>query len=138
MTGVRVTFVDDEPNGLATLVGGLIEANLAQHPSRGDLLRSAVVCLTATDAEVGVTITLEPGAVTIENGVNGRADLHVTTDSRSLLGLSATPLRAGVPDPFHREGRAAVRSVFAGRTQVKGLVRHPITLVRLNRLLSVV
>jgi hypothetical protein len=29
-----VEYVDEEPNGLAAILGGLIEANLAQHPER--------------------------------------------------------------------------------------------------------
>ncbi len=135
---VTISYVDDEPNGLASLVGDLIEANIARHPDRGDLLQPAIVGLTATDAGVAVTIMLAPGHVTIANGMNGNADLHVVTDARSLLGLSATPLRLGLPDLTHPEGRAVVRAVLARRTRVEGMLRHPIALARLNRLLSVV
>jgi hypothetical protein len=36
---VTVRFADDEPNGLADLVGRLIEANLERRPELRNLLR---------------------------------------------------------------------------------------------------
>jgi hypothetical protein len=139
VTGATVTFVDDEPNGLASMVGGLIAANLRHDPRRAELLKPAVIALVATDADTGITITLAPGSVAIANGAaDGRADLRVTTDGRSLIELAATPLRLGLPDVFHPEGRMVARKVLKKRIRIDGLVRHPATLSRLARLLSVV
>jgi PKD repeat protein len=63
-----VTYVDVEPNGLAVMVGGLIEANLAQHPRRAGLLRRAVVDLVAIDADVAVSLGIERRGVRVANG----------------------------------------------------------------------
>lgn len=131
--------MDDEPNGLASMVGGLIAANLHHHPRRSELLKPAVIDLIATDAHTGITITLAPGSVAIANGAaNGRADLSVTTDGRSLIELAATPLRFGLPDVVHPQGRMVARKVLKKQIRIDGLVRHPATLSRLARLLSVV
>jgi hypothetical protein len=134
-----VTYVDAEPNGLARMVGGLIEANLFHHPRRARLLRPAVVDLVALDAEVGVTLGIDRHEVRVANGTaDGRADVRVSTDSLSLVELAGAPLRLGLPDVFHAEGRLIARKILARRMRVEGLLRHPITLSRATRLLSVV
>lgn len=132
-------FADAEPNGLATLIGGLIEANLEHHPDRVALLRPAVIDLEAVDAGVAVSIRMTPASVTIANGTsNPGADLRLRADSMSLVELAGTPLRLGLPDALHREGRLVVRKLAARRIRIDGAVRHPAMLSRLARLLSVV
>lgn len=139
MSDVRVVFADEAPNGLATMIGGLIEANLAHHPQRAELLREAVIDLEAVDAEVAVSIRLAPGSVTIANGrSNPGADLRLRADSMSLVELAGMPLRLGFPDALHREGRRVVRQIASRRIRIDGMLRHPGMLSRLARLLSVV
>jgi len=139
VTGVRVTYVDAEPNGLAAMVGGLIEANLERHPQREGLLRPAVVDLVAIDADVATSLQLDRTGVRVANGIaNGRAHLRLTADSMALVELAATPLRLGLPDVFDPEGRLVARKVLARDIRIEGLLRHPLTLSRLSRLLSVV
>ncbi len=138
MTGERVAYADAEPNGLATMVGGLIEANLAHHPDRRRLLRRAVIDLVALDADVAVSLSIGRDDVGVANGLaNGRADVRVTTDSLSLVELAGAPLRLGFPDVFHPEGRLVVRKVLDRRIRIEGLLRHPLRLSRITRLLSV-
>ena len=104
----RVEYADEEPNGLAAMIGGLIEGNLTSHPERERLLRPAVVGILADDAGVGITLRINPGRVEVANGVPGRPDVLVRTDSGTVTGL-----------------------------KVRGLTSHPGTVSRLNRLLSV-
>jgi hypothetical protein len=135
---MNVRYLDEEPNGLAAMIGGLIEANLEQHPERHALLsRRAAFGITAPDAEVSITILLAPGGVQVANGLRGMPDVLVRADSDTLVGLSAVPLRFGQPDAMTKEGRAVVRKLFDGRLKVKGLLTRPGTLGRLNKLLSV-
>jgi hypothetical protein len=132
-----VAFVDEEPNGLADMLGGLIEANLAQHPERRALLKPAVVGITAPDAGVSVTLSIAPGRVRVANGLQGKPDLLVRSDSDALLGLSTVPLRFGLPDAFTREGRDVTEKLLRGEVKLRGMARHLGALTRLNRLLSV-
>ena len=46
MTPWAVTYADPEPNGLASMLGGLIEANLTAHPERTALLAKAATYWT--------------------------------------------------------------------------------------------
>lgn len=132
-----VEFLDAEPNGLAAMLGGLIEANLLQHPERERLLQRSVVGITAPDAGVSVTIQIAPGRVALSNGLHGRPDIHVRADSDSLIELSSVPLRFGLPDAGTKEGRAVTRKLLKGELKVRGMYTNLGKVARLNRLLSV-
>jgi hypothetical protein len=134
---VTVRFADDEPNGLADLVGRLIEANLARRPERRSLLRPAVIRLTASDVQTTATVRVSDGAVQVTNGATGAADLRIVATADDLLALSSAPLRLGLPDPLRSEGRRVLRRLAAGDVRVSGMLRHPLRLSRFTRLLSV-
>lgn len=132
-----VEFLDEEPNGIAAMIGGLIEANLAAHPERAKLLRRATVGVVAEDAHVALTLSLSPGKVTVRNGLIPSVDVLVRTDAETLTELASVPLRLGLPDVLRREGRALAGKLFSGGLRVQGLVRHAGVVSRLNRLLAV-
>jgi hypothetical protein len=135
---MKVQYPDPEPNGLATMLGGLIEANLAAHPERAALLQKrAVYAIEALDVDVAVSIRLYRGTVTIRNGIIGRPDVIITAQSNDLMGMSSVPLRFGLPDMRTSEGRALNRRLLKRQLRVKGLLAHPGKLARLNRLLAV-
>ena len=139
MTGAVVEYADPEPNGLASMLGGLIEGNLAAHPEREKLLAGrATYSIAAPDVDVAISIRLLPGKVTVRNGVVGKPDVQVITDSETLVGLSSVPLKFGLPDVMTKEGREVNKKLLRGRLKVKGLWLHPGKLARLNKLLSVV
>jgi hypothetical protein len=131
-----VVFGDADPNGLAAMLGTLIEQNLLRDPARRDLLRPAVVTVTATDADVGVTLRIGHGGLEVVNGIDPHPQLDVSTDSHRLLELASVPLRLGLPDVLDARGRGVITSVLRRRLRVRGLLRHPLLLTRLNRLLS--
>jgi hypothetical protein len=133
----EIVLADAEPNGLARMLAGLLEGNLARRPERAALLRPAVVEIGATDAGVAVTVRLDGERVRVSNGTGGpRPDVRVRASGHDLLALSAAPLRFGFPDPFRREGRAVLGRIASGKVRVSGMVRHPIVLSRFSRLLS--
>lgn len=135
---MTVRFADAEPNGLADLVGRLIDANLQEHPARRRLLRETVVELSASDADMQATLEVTADGILVSNGrSNGRAHLRVRADAYDLVEFAAAPLRLGLPDVFDAEGRAALGRVLRGHVRVSGMLRHPVRLSRFNRLLSV-
>jgi hypothetical protein len=135
---VTVRFADAEPNGLADLVGRLIDANLHEHPDRRRLLGPAVVEISASDADMHATLDVGPDGVLVSNGrANGRAHLRVQADAIDLVEFAGAPLRLGLPDVFDADGRAALGRVLHGHVRVSGMLRHPVRLSRFNRLLSV-
>jgi hypothetical protein len=136
---VTVSFADAEPNGLADLVGRLIEANLERRPDRRALLRPSVVELVANDADTAATVVLSTSGVEISNAPGSRTPhLRVVAGADDLLELSTTPLRFGFPDALDVRGRWILRRIATRRVRVSGMLRHPIRLSRFTRLLSVV
>jgi hypothetical protein len=135
---VTVEYPDPEPNGLASMLGGVIEGNLAAHPERERFLSNvSAYGIRAADVGVEVSIRLAPGKVTVRNGIVGKPHILVQTDSETLVGLSSVPLRFGLPDIGTKEGREVNRKLLRGQLKVKGLFLHPGKLARLNRLLAV-
>lgn len=133
-----VQFQGGEPNGLAAMLGAIIEGNLAAHPELERLLATpATYAIVAPDVDVAVSIRLSPGTVAVRNGVVGKPNVVVTADSATLVGMSAVPLKFGLPDPRTKEGREVNRKLLKRQLRVKGLVRHPGKLARLNKLLTV-
>jgi hypothetical protein len=136
---VRVRFADAAPNGLADLVGRLIEINLEAEPDRRRLLRDTVVRLTASDAAIEATITLSSAGVAVSNGRTGRRPhLVIAADAYDLIELAGAPLRFGFPDVLDPQGRSVIRRIATRHVRVSGMIRHPIRLSRFTRLLSVV
>ena len=136
---MTVRFADAEPNGLADLVGRLIETNLEAHPDRRALLRDAVVRLRAADAATEATVTLSSAGVAVANGpVGRRPQLTLVAEAYDLIELAGAPLRFGFPDVLDAEGRSVIRRIATGRVRISGMLRHPVRLSRFTRLLSVV
>lgn len=133
-----IALADREPNGLAEMLAGLFEANLASHPRRERLLRPAVVDLEVVDAEVGATVRISPGSVEIANGAaDPSADVRIRARAQDLLAMAAAPLLFGLPNPLRRDGRSIVGRLLRRHVQIAGLVRHPVVVSRFARLLSV-
>jgi hypothetical protein len=135
---VPVVYLDPEPSGLASMLGGIIEGNLRDHPERERLLtRPTVYAFDVPDVEVRVSLRLSPERIQLQEGIVGRPHLVIRTESDVLLGLSIVSLRFGFPDPATESGRAVVSDLLRGRLRIEGLIRHPLRLARLNKLLSV-
>ena len=135
---MRVQYGDADPNGLASMIGGLIEANLAADPSRRRLLSpQAVIGIEARDADVACTVRLSPSGVLVSNGLNGTPSVVVRADTETLIGLTTAPLRFGYPDALTAAGRAVTERLMRRDLTVRGLLRHPVLVSRLTRLLSV-
>jgi hypothetical protein len=132
-----VRFADAEPSGLATMVGELISQNIAREPGRLGLLRAGVVTIGAPDAGVAITLRFAPGTLDVSDGEDRAASVAIRADSNRLLDLVRAPLRFGLPDLLEPRGRAVVADLIGGRLAVRGLLRHPVQVSRLTRLMSV-
>ena len=66
MRAMTVEYPDPEPNGLAAMIGALIEGNVAAHPELVKLLsRRATYAIVAPDVDVAVSIRLAGGSVMV-------------------------------------------------------------------------
>jgi len=136
-----VRYADAEPNGLADLLGRLLEANVEQDPARRRLLAPAVTEVDASDAEVAARVELSHEAVVVANapsaGAARRVDVRIRAGAGDLLALAGAPLVAGLPNPLRRDGRDVLRRIANRSVRISGMLRHPIVVSRFSRLLSV-
>ena len=127
---------DAEPEGLAAMLGGLIEQNLLRDPARHRLLRPATVGVAAKDAGVRVSIRIGPGDVLVGPGAGRDAQVEIVASGHDLLAMAGAPLRFGLPDVLRPEGRAIVGGLLTGRIRVRGLLLRLGTVRRFTMLLS--
>lgn len=134
---MKVTVVGPEPSGLASMAAELIEQNLARDPARRGLLGPSVAVLDASDVDVTVFLRIAPEEVRVGDGNVPDGHLVIRAESGRLLDLTTAPLRFGLPDVLTPEGRVIVGDLLGRRMRIRGLLRHPLRLARLTKLLSV-
>lgn len=124
-------------DGLASIVADLIDGNLAEEPERERLLagRPWQVDVHIPEADSRFVLRLGEGRLRLGMQSDGSPDLLITADGDTLIDLPATPLVAGVPDPRRAPARAVLAKIARRQLRVRGLIRHPVLLTRLLRLL---
>ena len=135
-----MAYADDEPSAFATMLGGLIEANVSARPEkRADFDRlHARVGILAKDAGEAATLDFETGRLTVSSRLLDGRQLTITADSDTILQLSnlkVGPL--GMPVYFDETGRSVVGKLLSGRLRIAGMQRVGL-LNRVTRIFSVV
>lgn len=133
--------VDDgaAENGLASMVAGLLEANVGSSPYKARVFSKmkGTVGLEATDAEVALTLVFDRGRCVVFDGLREGTAATVRADSDSIVELSNVRIVGGLPWLFDRAGRGVAGKVLRKAIRIRGLLRHPVTLTRLAIVLSV-
>lgn len=130
---------DPELSGLGAMLADLVRANIEADPSRARLLQgiSGTVNVLARDAEVEVGMEFRGGQLHVRSTPFPSPKLAIETDADTLMGMSTVPLRFGMPDVAHADGRAVTRKMFRGDLKVRGMMRGLPLMIRLQKLLSV-
>ena len=135
-----VDYADQEPSAFASMLGGLIQANVQGKPERRrdfDQLRAGVG-VWVTDIDEGVTLEFKGGSLTVHNGLTPGRDLTIRADADTVMSLSN--LRIGLfnlPVYYDQVGRGVAAKMFTGRLRVEGLVGNLATLNMVTRIFSV-
>ncbi|WP_370325721.1 hypothetical protein [Euzebya sp.] len=138
--------LDPDAGAFATLLGGLLRANLEADPAKGRLVDDArgTVALTVSDRDEEVVLTFAGGTLEI-GGTTGvaalptpDADLRLAGTADAIMGLTTVPLRFGLPDLLSSGGRALTGRWVAGGLEVHGLPRGAPLLRTTLSLLSVI
>ncbi len=120
---MTVVAVEGEPNGLAEMIAGLLQANVTGDADKARLLESlrGAVQLDVRDAGVTIGLKFVPGTVTVTSAAVPGADVRITADAATVMALSTVPLRYGLPDVFTPDGRAVVGKLATGELRIGGL-----------------
>lgn len=121
------------------MLADLIRQNLEQNPRKGaDFSRlSTAVAMDVRDAEVAITLVFSRGSLVIHGGIHGVPEIRIHADAESLLALPRVRIIGGLPYLFGPDGRGLRNGLLTGAVKIHGMFRHPVTLVRFTRLMSI-
>jgi hypothetical protein len=131
-----------EDNGLCCMLSELLKENLKNSPIKKlDLkllgLLGRRVGIVARDADVSLTLEFSGGRVTLHDGVLPDCDLVISTDAEKVTNLSLLDVKYGMPVFHDEKGRKVLADLLTGALKIDGLVKHPVALTLVTRLMSV-
>ena len=128
----------EELDGLGSIVADLLADNLASEPGRERLVRGRkwAVAIAVPEAESSFRINLGGETITVVADTADQPTLRLTTDGDTLIEIPEVQLVAGLPSPFTASGRLLISKLLRRQVVIEGIVRHPILLTRILRLLN--
>lgn len=135
-----VDYADQEPSAFASMLGGLIQANVESRPEKRRDFENLVagVGIWVTDIDEGVTLEFKGGALTVHNGLTPGRDITIRADADTVMSLSN--LKVGLlklPVYYDSVGRGVAAKLLTGRLRIDGLVGNLATLNTVTRIFSV-
>jgi hypothetical protein len=137
-----VVYLDGEDNAsaMASMLAGLITANIEQHPERIDdfhALSGTSVAIEVPDIEEAITLTFAGDELVVRNGRQGRPAVTITADSDVVMALNLLKIGPmGLPNYFDENGRGVVKALLSRKLKIAGMWRLD-TVNRVTRLFSV-
>jgi hypothetical protein len=130
---------DAEEVGLAVMVADLIRQNIEAKPAKKKYLNKLGknISINAVDAGVSITLKFNKGKLSISGKEEKSAHVKITTDSQTILDLSAIRIIAGIPWFFDSTGLKIVKKMLSGKLKIQGIFAHFLTILNLMKLFSV-
>jgi len=121
------------------ILAELLESNLEQNPHKLSTFNRifGVVTIDLKDIEATVTLIFSGGRVRIEQGIVGKPDIIIRTDSDKIIGLNSISVKFGLPYYFDEAGMTVIKQLLSGELKIEGMLLHPIILTRLTKIMSV-
>ena len=137
-----VDYADDEPSAFATMLGGLIEANVEGRLEKRKDFSTLVarVGIWVNDIDEGVTLDFKGrgGWLTVHNGLVPNRTLTIRTDAETVMSLSNLKIGPfGLPIYYDEVGRGVAAKLLSGRLKIDGLLSNLVTLNAVTRIFSV-
>jgi hypothetical protein len=131
---------EEEASAMASMLAGLITANVEQHPERWNdfhKLSGTSVTIEVPDIEEALTLTFAGDDLIVRNGKQGRPAVTITADSDVVMALNLVKTGPmGMPNYFDENGRNVVKAMLSRKLKIGGMWRVD-TLNRVTRLFSV-
>jgi len=136
----QVDYADEEPSAFASMLGGLIQANVESRPEKQQDFATLVarVGIWVTDIDEGVTLDFKGGRLTVHNGLKPRSTLTIRTDAETVMSLSNLKIGPlGIPVYYDEVGRSVAGKLLRGKLKIDGLIPNVMTLNAVTRIFSV-
>jgi len=136
----RVDYADAEPSAFASMLGGLIDANVEGSAQKKKDFESlaARVGVFVTDIDEGVTLDFRKGSLLVHNGLQANRDLTIRAEADTVMNLSNLKIGLfGLPVYYDGVGRGVAARLLQGRLRIDGLLGNLATLNSVTRIFSV-
>src|SRR5438270_13512109 len=117
-----VDYADPEPSAFASMLGGLIDANVENSPAKRkdfDEL-NARVGIWVTDIDEGVTLEFQRGSLLVHNGLKPRLDITIRAEDESVMNLSKLRIGLlGMPAYYDDDEHGVADMLLRGRRGIQ-------------------
>ena len=141
MKNAEITVLKEASEiGLAVMLSDLIRQNLEQNPGKKRDFNSldANIVIEARDIQILIGLEFKQGKLTISKGFSIKPDLHILTDSTTVLDLCLVKIKLGLPYFFDVNGFRVFKKLLTRKLIIKGLLSHFFVLVKLTKVFSVI
>jgi SCP-2 sterol transfer family protein len=135
-----VEYANSEPSAFASMLGGLIEANVGSRPERQKDFDSleARVGIWVTDIDEGVTLDFQKGHLVVHNGLEPKRDITIRAEADTVMNLSNLKIGLfGMPVYYDEVGRGVAAKLVQRKLRIEGLLGNLATLNTVTRIFSV-
>jgi len=135
-----VSYADQEPSAFASMLGGLIEANVTSRPEKESDFDSLVarVGIWVTDIDEGVTLDFKGGRLVVHNGLKPRRTITIRAEADTVMSLSNLKIGPlGLPVYIDEVGRGVALKLVRGSLKIEGLLPNIFTVNAVTRIFSV-
>ena len=135
-----VEYADAEPSAFASMLGGLIEANVEGRPEKRKDFETlaARVGIWVTDIDEGVTLDFRRGTLTMHNGLQPKRDITIRAEAETVMNLSNLRIGMfGMPVYYDEVGRSVALKLLQGKLKIDGLLGNIATVNTVTRIFSV-
>jgi hypothetical protein len=135
-----VEYADSSPSAFASMLGGLIEANVGSRPEKQKDFDSleARVGIWVTDIDEGVTLDFQKGHLVVHNGLWPKRDITIRAEAGTVMNLSNLKIGLfGMPVYYDEVGREVAGKLVLGKLRIEGLLGNLATLNTVTRIFSV-
>lgn len=132
----------DEANGVASIVGTLLQQNFDKYPGRAAIARRVVrpVSIYSTDTDTSTTVFFGHDRAVVRNGIVGKPAVIVMATVEQVLDVAQLKVVGGGLVPvgfFTRRGGHVLADIARHRLVVKGLLTHTLSSLRFIALVSI-
>lgn len=136
----RLVVKDEENLGVMGRFMRAMLLNLLKDPAKVKVMEKLdlVVCLRPpSHPESSLTLTFAGGRVMLENGFHPGADMVISCEPALLIRLGRMPAGpAALGFLRSHEGRSLLAAACRRELKIKGLVRHPLGMMRFSKFMS--
>ncbi|GAB6273755.1 MAG: hypothetical protein STSR0004_06180 [Peptococcaceae bacterium] len=131
----------EEANGLAYLINMLLGQNLSTNPEKQKLAAkmNCTIGIDSIDTEQKVTLTFSPAQLIIKNDFTKPRLITVSATTDHIMEVTQLKVIKNIlPVGFlTKRGWQLIKEILAGRFKIKGLIIHPLKVIKFVALVSV-